>query len=886
MLRGGSMSEAENRFMDRPYLRFAFAVVAVAAAFLLRLALVRLIGEELPLFTIFFPAILASALYGGLWPALLATAVSALVADYWILTPHKSFAIAKPAQAVALAFFAATGVLLSLLAEADRRNQQRVAALKSQLVLRESEQKLRQTEERFETLANAIPQLCWMANPDGRIFWYNQRWYAYTGTTPEQMEGWGWQSVPDPDALPNVMERWKSSIATGEPFDMVFPLRGADGVFRPFLTRVMPVKDGDGKIVRWFGTNTDISEQKRVEAELRKNKDRLDLAVEVAGLGEWEIDLKEHTSLRSLRHDQIFGYQTLQPEWTFEMLRKHVLPECRAEFEAKFKNARAGGTWDCETQIRRADGEMRWIWARGRGCLDEMGQPSRMFGVVSDITERKQAQEAMRLLVAALDAAANSIVMTDRNGTIQWANAAFTKMTSYSAEEAIGKNPRLLKSGKHEAQFYENMWSAILSGSLWRGEVINRRKDGSLYVEEMTITPVRAADGSICNFLAVKEDITEIKQATEALQASEHRWATTLHSLGDAVISSDGVGHIDFMNEVAERLTGWPLAEARGKDLTEVFDIVQEMTRIKPDSPIVQVIRSGKVVNMANHTVLIHRDGTEIPIEDSAAPIRGSQGQMEGVVLVFHDCREQRRMEAALRSNERLATTGRLSASIAHEIHNPLDAVGNLLYLIGHDTQDVTTKEYAATASAELGRVTQMTQQMLAFQREAVKPVPVKVTDVVANVAALYDRKIKSAGIRLKQQIDFDGHIVMLPGELRQILANLLGNAIEALEPQGGTIALRAHASRDRRRGVPGLCLVVADDGPGIPVEVRNKIFEPFFTTKGESGTGLGLWITSDILRKYDGALRLRSCTRPERSGTCFAVFLPIHAGSELPSGT
>lgn len=133
-----------------------------------------------------------------------------------------------------------------------------------------AEEALHESEEQFRNLANAIPQLCWTANADGWISWYNERWYEYTGTTPDQMEGWGWQSVHDPSALPMVLERWKISIATGKPFDMVFPIRGADGVFRPFLTRVMPVKDGEGKVVRWFGTNTDISERQRAEEELKK----------------------------------------------------------------------------------------------------------------------------------------------------------------------------------------------------------------------------------------------------------------------------------------------------------------------------------------------------------------------------------------------------------------------------------------------------------------------------------------------------------------------------------------------------------------------------------------------------------------------------------------
>jgi PAS domain S-box-containing protein len=134
---------------------------------------------------------------------------------------------------------------------------------------------LRESEAQFRTLANAIPQLCWTAHADGWIFWYNQRWYEYTGTTPEQMEGWGWQSVLDPEARPNVLERWRGSVATGEPFDMVFPIRGADGVFRPFLTRIMPVCDRDGKVARWFGTNTDISEQRKTEEALRESEERL-----------------------------------------------------------------------------------------------------------------------------------------------------------------------------------------------------------------------------------------------------------------------------------------------------------------------------------------------------------------------------------------------------------------------------------------------------------------------------------------------------------------------------------------------------------------------------------------------------------------------------------
>jgi PAS domain S-box-containing protein len=259
------------------------------------------------------------------------------------------------------------------------------------------EEALRESEDRFRTMADSIPQLAWVAQADGFIYWYNQRWYEYTGTTPQQMEGWGWQSVHDPNALPSVMERWKGSIATGSPFDMEFPLRGADGQFRPFLTRVMPIKDAQGRVIKWFGTNTDITEHKRVEVALRESEERLRFALETIHTGAWDLDLVDHTAFRSLEHDRIFGYAQLLPEWTYEMFLNHVTPEDRATVDGKFQAAMASqGDWNIECRIRRPDGQLRWILAAGRHTHDAAGTRRRMAGVVQDITERKLAEDELR----------------------------------------------------------------------------------------------------------------------------------------------------------------------------------------------------------------------------------------------------------------------------------------------------------------------------------------------------------------------------------------------------------------------------------------------------------------------------------------------------------
>jgi PAS domain S-box-containing protein len=262
-----------------------------------------------------------------------------------------------------------------------------------------AEASLRESEEQFRTLANAIPQLCWTANADGWITWYNERWYQYTGTTPQDMEGWGWQSVHDPEILPKVLERWKASISTGEPFDMVFPLRGADGVFRPFLTRVMPVRDQQGMLVRWFGTNTDISDQKRVEEALRQTEVSLAQAQRIAHMGNWEWDIAADRAWWSEEMYRIFGLDSQGDNLTLERSLAFMHPDDRGAVQAAVKRALEGREpYEMEYRIVRQDGSQRYVSAQGEVSFDAERRPLRMVGIVHDITQRKQAEEEIHRL--------------------------------------------------------------------------------------------------------------------------------------------------------------------------------------------------------------------------------------------------------------------------------------------------------------------------------------------------------------------------------------------------------------------------------------------------------------------------------------------------------
>lgn len=230
--------------------------------------------------------------------------------------------------------------------------------------------------------------------------------------------------------------------------------------------------------------------------------------------------------------------------------------------------------------------------------------------------------------------------------------------------------------------------------------------------------------------------------------------------------------------------------------------------------------------------------------------------------------------EQALRQSEKLAVAGRLAASITHEINNPLEAVTNLLYLI-ETCEDVgTAKEYARLASEELKRVAEITAHTLNFHRQPIHPVMIEIPELLDSVLTLYRQKLKSAGISVERKYDHAPQVLGMSGELRQLFANLVGNAADAMK-QGGVLRIRVKSSAGANGEAPGVRVVVADSGCGIDPKNLHRIFEPFFSTKGNMGTGLGLWVSSSIVQKHDGRIQVKSCSSGERCGTVFSVFLP-----------
>jgi PAS domain S-box-containing protein len=366
-------------------------------------------------------------------------------------------------------------------------------------------------------------------------------------------------------------------------------------------------------------------------------------------------------------------------------------------------------------------------------------------------------------------------------------------------------------------------------------------------------------------------------RAETVIRENEEWLATTLGSIGDAVIATDAKGNVQFLNPVAQELTHFTQASAKGRPLSDVLPIFNETTREITESPVEKAIATGKVVGLANHTILIRADGSEIAIDDSAAPILDRSGKITGVVLVFRDVSKERQVERAMRTSEKLAAAGKLAATVAHEINNPLEAAANLLYLL-RDEASISAEgsQYLKLAEEQLARVAHITKQTLAFYRDPRRPELLQLSAVCERILELYRPRFKNKALAVRSEYEKDLTVFATEGEVAQVISNLVSNAIDASEPEGEVI-VRVARGNDHQ-GV----ISVTDTGCGISVHDAAKIFEPFFTTKKDVGTGLGLWVSKEIVEKLGGTIEVNSAG--EDQGATFSVSLPLHDTQNLNS--
>jgi PAS domain S-box-containing protein len=350
--------------------------------------------------------------------------------------------------------------------------------------------------------------------------------------------------------------------------------------------------------------------------------------------------------------------------------------------------------------------------------------------------------------------------------------------------------------------------------------------------------------------------------------------AAIVESSDDAIFSKTLDGSITTWNHAAERIYGYHAEEIIGKSVA----LLQPSERLGELHNILERLKNGQKVQQFE-TTRVAKDGHLLTVSLTISPIRDARGRVIGASTIARDISRSKFAEQSLRNSEKLAVAGRMAATIAHEINNPLEAVTNALYLLSESPSlDASARQFLAVAQEELAKIRQIATATLGLHRgDADCPQPVRVSELIDNVLSLYGRKLRALGIAVETRYETDVLVNAFPGELRQVFSNVVVNAVDALERSGDKLCIHVFSSFDWTNPEQrGLRITISDTGSGIPAAKQRQIFEPFYTTKGSKGTGIGLWVSLGIVKKYGGTMRFRSVVKQGRSGTTFSVFLPV----------
>ena len=542
-----------------------------------------------------------------------------------------------------------------------------------------------------------------------------------------------------------------------------------------------------------------------------------------------------------------------------------------------------------ETQIR-VPGGLRTVRVTSAQIPDRPDGRRESLSILQDITSQKSAEQALRrnertfrsLFDNMLHGIAHHRIVTDAEGrptdyVFLEINDAFEAMTGLARADVLGRPVTEVIPGIDRSTFD---WIGVYGRVALTGKSISFVQ----YSPELDHWYAIAAYSTEPeHFTAVFHDITDLKRAQHAAEADRERLTVTLRSIGDGVITTDEEGRVTLLNTVAETLTGFSQAEAVGRPLDAIFHICNEKTRIPCENPVKKVLAHGKVIGLANHTVLISKDGTERAIADSGAPVLDASGAIRGVVLVFRDVTEERRLETEAQRRQQLESLGVLAGGIAHDFNNLLTAMlGNISLARFQSGADARISRLLDGVEKAALRAKALTDQLLTFARGGA---PVKKLAPIAEVV----RESCTFALRgSRTRCDFD-----LPddlwwaevdvGQLSQVFQNLVINADQAMRDGGDLAIVGRNVHLLEASGLPlppGTYAVVSvrDQGGGIPRDHLERIFNPYFTTK-ESGSGLGLAVAHSVMKRHNGHIDVDS---EVGVGTTFTVYIP--ASTESPA--
>jgi signal transduction histidine kinase len=478
-------------------------------------------------------------------------------------------------------------------------------------------------------------------------------------------------------------------------------------------------------------------------------------------------------------------------------------------------------------------------------------------------------------------------LLNSRHPMFLWWGADLVQFYNDAYRPSLGEGKHPMALGQKGKDCWPEVWPIIfpqIEAVMTRGEatwhenqLVPIIRNGRLEDVYWTYgySPVYTSSGEIAGTLVVCTETTNTILAERLQQREMERIADLFEQAPAFFALLNGPDHIiEMVNRPYLQLIGHrsvlgkslreAVPEAEGQNFIQLLDEVY-----RTGTPFVG---SGTPIQLArtpDHPLELRY------LDFVYQPKREPDGSVSGIIILGVDVTDAKRSEQLLLRSEKLNAVGRLASSIAHEINNPLESVTNLIFLAQSAAVSPKTKEYLATAEIELRRVSAIANQTLQFHRQSTNPGPVTVTSLIDATLPLYQSRIANARVKIERRDRARRPVTCLDGEIRQVLSNLIGNAIDAMSQKDRRLLIRSREGTDWRTGRRGVTLTIADTGSGMSADTISRIFEPFFTTKGNKGTGLGLWISREIIERHRGSLKVKSRDAAHCSGTVFTLFLP-----------
>jgi PAS domain S-box-containing protein len=700
------------------------------------------------------------------------------------------------------------------------------------------------------------------------------------GTFPGSRSAW--LECVLPEDVAQVDEADREALKTGH-FGTEWRIRRKnDGQIRWILSHARVQFDQEGKPERMIGINVDVTERKRAEEKIRLSEQRYRSLVKASSQLVWTCDAHGYFG-HEIDDWQRFTGQTTDQVDGFGWLNA-IHPEDRDKtLKAWLHATQAGSAYAAECRLLRHDGNYRVMQERATPVFDNTGHVFEWIGMSTDVTDQRFAEEKIKVSEqryrSLVKASAQLVWTCDAYGYLKHDIEDWQLFTGQTSEQMSGWG-WLDAIHPDDREKTRKAWQkAIQTKSIYSVDYRLRRNDGTYRFTQARGAPVFDSSGQVTEWVGMNTDVTEQRLAEERerlseekIRLSEQRYRSLVRASSQLVWTSDPDGYRSQEVEDWQRFTGQTSEQQLGWGW---------LNAVHPEDRDKTVMAVRHAMETKAAYILDYRlrrsDGTYRIMERHAVPVLDDNGKLSEWVGMSIDVTEQRLAEERLRRNEKLAAAGRLALHISHEINNPLEAITNLIYLIGGDPGlNEATRKFIVSAERELTRVSQVATRNLRFANIYSRSDDVDLRELTDSVAEFFRAPLETDHISIERDYRTEARLRCYPHELQVAIANLFSNAHDAMR-KGGKLIIRIRECRSwTNPGVQGLKLTIADTGKGIPHDVRHRVFEPFFTTKEETGAGLGLWVCNEIMQKHEGRIMFRTSTASSHSGTVFSLFFPF----------